>query len=96
MGTGDWPAPWYEPPAGATYAGDTPHSVSCEPIRNATNFVPSADFTRIRTEFLPSLRASLIALRTSSGAATFLPATSRMMSPVLKPWSAATRRDRRR
>ena len=41
------PVPWFEPPAGATDAGGTPHSVPTRPGRNATNFVPSSDLTHI-------------------------------------------------
>ena len=46
-------------------------------------------FTRIRTLFLLSVRAALMASRTSPALATLLPATSRMTSPSLKPRSAA-------
>src|SRR5437763_13892037 len=35
------PSPWFEPPAGATDAGGTSHSVQALPSRMATNFVPS-------------------------------------------------------
>src|SRR5262249_3611330 len=59
------------------------------PSRSATNFVASPDFTRMRIVRLPSFCASLSALRTSAGLATFLPPTSRMTSPVLTPWSEA-------
>src|ERR1700675_760138 len=45
--------------------------------------------TRIRTLFLLSVRAALIASRTSPALVTFLPATSRITSPSLKPRSAA-------
>src|SRR5262249_2926165 len=55
----------------------------------ATNFVASPDFTRINTMRLALPRASAKALRTSVGVETVLPPTSRMMSPVLKPCSAA-------
>ena len=56
---------------------------------SATNLVASADFTRISTVCLPSLRSSLSVLRTSTGLETALPLTSRIMSPVWKPCSAA-------
>ena len=52
------PSPWFVPPAGATDAGGTPHSGQARPSRNATNFVPSPDFTRISTVRLPSFCAS--------------------------------------
>src|SRR6187200_1273924 len=58
-------------------------------IGSATNLVASADFTRSRTVFLPAVRASLRALRTSAVFATALPPTSRITSPVLMPRSAA-------
>src|SRR5258708_25660362 len=45
--------------------------------------------TRIRTLFLLSVRAASIASRTSPALVTFLPATSRITSPSLKPRSAA-------
>src|SRR5882672_4474816 len=55
----------------------------------ATKRVPCSDFTRINTVRRPAALASFIALRTSAGALTTLPATSRITSPVLKPWAAA-------
>src|SRR5262245_25588951 len=58
-------------------------------IGSATNLIASAVFTRSRTVFLPAVRASLRALRTSAVLATVLPATSRITSPVLMPRSAA-------
>src|SRR5215467_332715 len=58
-------------------------------IGSATNLIASAVFTRSRTVFLPAVRASLRALRTSAVFATALPPTSRITSPVLMPRSAA-------
>jgi hypothetical protein len=84
-GTGQRPVPGFEPPAGATNAGGTPHSVQALPSRSATNLIPSPDFTRINTVRLPSFCASRSESRTSFGLATFLPPTSRITSPVLKP-----------
>src|SRR5262249_42078815 len=46
-------------------------------------------FTRLRTLFLLSSRAALIASRTSPAVPTLLPPTSRITSPSLKPRSAA-------
>src|SRR3979409_452186 len=45
--------------------------------------------TRIKTLFLLSVRAALIASRTSPALVTLFPATSRITSPSLKPRSAA-------
>src|SRR5689334_23932534 len=84
------PSPWFVPPAGATDAGRTPHSDQALPSLKATNFVPSPDFTRISTVRLPSRCALPTATRISEGEATLRPATSRLTSPALKPFSAAT------
>src|SRR6476660_6548483 len=59
------PSPWFVPPAGATDAGCTPHSGQARPSLNATNRVPSFDFTRISTVRLPSFCALPMTLRTS-------------------------------
>src|SRR3954469_364439 len=59
------------------------------PSGTARNRVFSPDFTRNRMVRLPPERASAKALRTSSGLATRLPATSRITSPVRKPCAAA-------
>src|SRR5215472_3229739 len=76
VGTGARPVPWFGPPAGATFADGTPHSVHALPSRKATYLVPSPDFTRISTVRLLSRCASRTASRTSFGLPTFLPATS--------------------
>jgi hypothetical protein len=78
------PVPRVRPPAGATDAGGCPIDQAL-PRGNATNFVPSLDFTLRSTVCLPSLRASLRCLRTSAGFATDLPPTSRITSPTWKP-----------
>src|SRR3984885_994560 len=55
----------------------------------AWNRAPPPLLIRIKTLFLLSARAALIASRTSPALATVFPATSRMTSPSLKPRSAA-------
>src|SRR5580704_11846191 len=55
-------------------------------VRNRS---PSPDFTRSRTDFLPSDLAASIAAATSDGRLTGLPATSSITSPSFRPLSAA-------
>ena len=81
-------------PAGATDAGteleEEPAPPRCSvcrylqarPICSATNLVASPDLTRTRMLRLPFFCASAMAFRTSAGLVTFLPATSKMTSPV--------------
>src|SRR5262249_10582936 len=78
------------PPTGATDAGGAA-SNSCQPFPTggATKRGVAPFFTRTRTLRLPWVRASAITSRTSAGVETDLPATSRITSPVEKPWSAA-------
>src|SRR5665647_2577048 len=94
-GAGFRPAPRKEPSAEATNAGDTLHlvkrSARDQPFASgtATKRDDPPVLTRIRTLFLLSEAAALIASRTSPALATLLPATSRITSPSLKPRSAA-------
>src|SRR5690242_10783867 len=85
------PPRWVRPAGGGDgcqrYAPKLIHAL---PTGRATNFVLSPDFTRTSTVCLPAERASAITCRTSAGVETDLPATSRIMSPEEKPWSAAT------
>ena len=56
---------------------------------NATKRSPLAVCTRIRTAVLPCCLAESIPDFTSCGVETDLPATSRMTSPLVSPFSAA-------
>jgi len=69
---------------------NAPCSGQVRTIGIATNFVISSDFNRISTVRMPFFWASMMASRTSAGAATFFPPTSRMMSTVLTPCSEAS------
>src|SRR5204862_3660564 len=84
------PVPGFEPPAGATDAGGTHHWHQARPSLSARNLVPSPDLIRISTVRRPSFCASPSTLRMSVGEPTFLPAASRMTSPVFSPCSAPT------
>ena len=75
VGSELWPAPRKEPSAGATDAGDTFQSrLLDQPLASgtATKRDEPPLFTRIRTLFLLSVRAALIASRTSPALATRL------------------------
>jgi hypothetical protein len=49
-----WPAPWFVPPAQSGLSASVAPLDQARPSRSATNFVASPDFTRMRTERLPS------------------------------------------
>ena len=89
LGTDLPSVPSMRSPVSAADPGGTPYPGQARASGIATNFVASSDFNRISTVRLPSFWASPMALRTSTGVATFLPPTSRMTSPVFMPCSEA-------